>query len=277
MLYLYKGLKFLFRHILPEWSRYPLARFLGRVSVWVNPARRHTIIGNLTPLVGEKDAPRRAPELMGHFGMMAVDFFCPRRDMVPSVHFDWSLIDKAYRRHKKVILVTAHIGNWEIGISCLVERGYAVAGVYAPYRKDAIVRWIMAHRDSEVEWIPAARGAAEACIAALGKGRVLGMVADIPFGEKGQRVTIAGQKAHLPLGPWAIALRAEAVVIPVFILRQTPGAYLAHVCSPIVPPQEKSYRQRLQTMQESYRHELEKMLMSHPTQWGVLQPFWDHL
>src|SRR5262245_60913649 len=129
MLYLYKTLKFTFRHVLPEFVRYPLARMIGRIIIALDRKRRRVIVSNLKPLVGPKAAARRAPELMGHFAMTAVDFFCPRRDMVPSVQFDWTVIDRTYRKHKNVILVTAHLGNWEIGISCLVERGYAVAGV----------------------------------------------------------------------------------------------------------------------------------------------------
>src|SRR6185437_62078 len=164
---------------------------------------------NLTPILGEKQARAQAPVLLGNFLMTAVDFFCPRRNLARDTVLDnWGAFEKVYRKTKRVMLVTAHLGTWELGISCLVEGGYTVASVYAPYRDDEIVRWILGHRNSDVEWIPSTRGAAEACVAAVQKGRVLGMAADIPFGEKGRRVTIAGRETRLPLGPWAIAVRA---------------------------------------------------------------------
>ena len=137
-----------------------------------------------------------------------------------------AIVEKAYRRYKKVIVVTAHIGNWELGMSYLIEKGFSMAGVYAPYREDDVVDWIMSHRNPGCrEWIPAAKGAAKACINALERGRLLGMVADIPFGEKGHRVPMCGSWTRLPLGPWAIASRARATVIPGFVIREKPGQY----------------------------------------------------
>jgi len=248
---------------------------MARGVCFLNRPRRQIIIQNLTPVVGADRAAFLAPRLLGNFSMTAVDFFCPRRNLAVGIKEEnWSFVEKAHRKSKKVMLVTAHIGNWELGISYLVEKGYAVSGVYAPYREDEVVRWIMAHRKPEVEWIPSTRGAMDACIAALEAGRLLGMVADIRFGEKGHRVQMCGARAHLPLGPWAIASRARATVIPAFILREWPGQYRVVFHDPILP-REGSFRRQMEDMQEIYRQHLESALQKYPEQWGVLQPFWD--
>ena len=274
MLPVYKLLKFIFRHLVPGFARYPLARGIARAVCFFNPVRRRILVDNLTPLVGASKASQLAPALLGNFSMTAVDFFCPKWNLARRIHEEnWSVVDKAYRRSKRVMFVTAHIGNWELGISYLVEKGYAVSGVYAPYREDEVVRWIMMHRNSDVEWIPSARGAMEACIHALERGRLLGMVADIPFGEKGHRVRIGESWARLPLGPWAIASRARATVIPAFILRETPGQYRVIFKDPILP-REGSFRKQMEGMQDAYRAHLEHYLRTVPEQWGVLQPFW---
>jgi lauroyl/myristoyl acyltransferase len=275
VLSVYKCLKFAFRHLLPESWRYPFARLIARAVCLVNRPRRDLIVHNLAPVVGSYQARILAPVLLGNFSMTAVDFFCPRRNLAVNMKDDnWVAVDKAWRKSKKLLFVTAHMGNWELGISYLVEKGFSVAGVYAPYREDDIVRWIMAHRNPEVEWIAAARGAAAACVSALERGRVLGMVADIPFGEKGRRVSICGVPTRLPLGPWAIASRARATVIPSFILRESPGQYRVTFCDPI-SPREGSLRRQMEESQDIYRGHLERFLRRVPEQWGVLQPFWD--
>jgi KDO2-lipid IV(A) lauroyltransferase len=275
VLSIYKILKFIFRHVIPGPFRYPLARGIARGVCLVNRSRRRIIVDNLTPVVGAQAAARLAPKLLGNFSMTAVDFFCPRQNLARSIiEENWSVVEKVYRRSKKVMLVTAHLGNWELGISYLVEKGYAVSGVYAPYREDDVVRWIMKHRKPDVEWIPSTRGAMEACIQALERGRLLGMVADVPFGEKGHRVRICGASTHLPLGPWAIASRARATVIPAFIVREEPGQYRVIFKDPILP-REGSLRKQMESMQEIYRAHLEQYLCKVPEQWGVLQPFWD--
>jgi lauroyl/myristoyl acyltransferase len=275
MLALYKFHKFVFRYLLPEQVRYPLVRLIARGVVRFNRPRRTVILGNLVPLVGPERAGALAPALLGNFLMTAVDFFCPRRNIAQSTPIEnWSAVEKAYRRSKKVMLVTAHLGNWELGIACLVEKGYSVAGVYAPYRGDEIVSWILAHRNPDVEWIAATRGAAEACINALERGRLLGMVGDIPFGEKGRRVRVNGVNTHLPLGPWAIAARSGATVFPTFIIRESPGHYRMIIHEGLVPG-EGSFRQQIERMQDAYGVHLERYLNTYPAQWGVLQPFWD--
>lgn len=275
MLTLYKFLKCFFRYVLPRPWRYPAARWTARVICRFNAARRGVIVGNLTPLVGPERARALAPELLGNFLMTAVDFFCADKDLPQRVQCpEWNLLPQVCRETKRVMLVTAHIGHWEIGIPWIVGKGYPMAGVYAIYREDAVVEWIMSHRKAQVEWIPATPGAAEHCIGALRKGRLLGMVADLPYGERGRRVLIAGRPVRLPMGPWAIAARARATVIPTFILRQSPGVYQATFHEPI-RPMEGSLRQQIEQMQDIYRAYLEYYLKSYPAQWGVLEPFWD--
>jgi lauroyl/myristoyl acyltransferase len=275
VLSIYKVLKFTFRHLIPDFLRYPLVRLLARGICFLNRSRRQILLGNLTPLVGPVQASRLAPVLLGNFSMTAVDFFCPRRGLVVRMKEEnWPAVERAYRKSRKLMFVTAHIGHWELGISYLVEKAFSVACVYAPYRDDDIVRWIMAHRDPDVEWIPSVRGAAAASVSALERGKVLGMAADIPFGEKGHRVEICGASARLPLGPWAIASRARATVIPSFIIRETPGQYRIIFHDPILP-REGSLRRQMEESQEIYRAHLERYLRTIPEQWGVLQPFWD--
>ncbi len=275
MLSIYKFFKFVFRHIIPDALRYPAARGLARLICFFDRDRRQVLIQNLTPIVGPVKAAQFAPRLLGHFSMTAVDFFCSRDNLARTIQeTNASVIEKAYRKSKKVIVVTAHIGNWELGMSYLLHKGFSMAGVYAPYREDKIVQWIMSHRDPDVEWIPAARGAAQACINALERGRVLGMVADIPFGEKGNRVRILGAATHLPLGPWAIASRARATVIPGFVIRLKPGQYKIIFHDPILP-REGSFRRQMVESQEIFRAHLEYYLRAYPEQWGVLQSFWE--
>ncbi len=275
MLVAFKVLKFLFRYGVPVPLRYVAARMLASLVYHASASRRRVLIRNLTPLIGAKEAARVAPRLFGNFAMTSVDFFCPRRDLVRNIEGEYdAVLHKYWKRYKKVIIVTSHLGNWELGMSYLISKHFSMAGVYAPYREDDVVSWIMSHRNPDVEWIPVAHGAAEACLNALERGRVLGLLADIPYGEKGRRVQIGSGHTHLPLGPWAIAVRAHAVVVPGFVLRTRPGRYRIVFHDPI-EPSEGSFRKQMERMQEVYRAHLENYLTRYPDQWGMLQSFWD--
>src|SRR5690242_19382912 len=105
MLPIYKLLKFIFRYLVPSSFRYPLARTLASFVFIVNIRRRRVILGNLTPLVGAARAKRLAPRLLGNFSMTTVDFFCPRRNLASEMHEEnWSVVEKAYRKSKRVLL-----------------------------------------------------------------------------------------------------------------------------------------------------------------------------
>src|ERR1700687_2736083 len=86
--------------------------------------------------------------------------------------------------------------------------------------------------------------------------------------------SLCGGWTHLPLGPWAIASRARAVVIPGFVLRARPGKYRIIFHDPILP-REGTFRRQMEEMQAIFSSHLEEYLKASPEQWGVLQPFWD--
>src|SRR5258708_1767502 len=151
----YKILKFIFRHGVPASLRYPMARGIAHGICLMNARRRNVLIANLTPLVGAGKARQMAPLLLGNFCMTAVDFFCANPLRPRELTFDnWSRIESAYQEKRRVMIVTAHMGNWETGISYLVEKGYPVAGLYATYTDDDIVQWIATHLNPYVMWIP---------------------------------------------------------------------------------------------------------------------------
>src|SRR3989338_7526108 len=159
LLWTYKFCKFLFRYVVPARARYLLARWIARAVCFLNARRRRVIIDNLTPLVGAERAAQLAPELLGNFVMTAVDFFCTRPQGTRPITWEgWSRIEQAYQESRRLIIVTAHMGNWEIGISSLIDRGFPVAGLYATYTDDDIVQWITSHRHPQVQWIPTTPG-----------------------------------------------------------------------------------------------------------------------
>ena len=275
MLSVFQILEFTFRYLVPGSLRYPLARGLGRLVYRLHPSLRNVILQNLTLLVGPDRAKNLAPELLANFAMTSVDFFCFRNSPVRHIREENAdVLLKCMQASKKVIVVTAHLGSWEMGISYLARKGYPMTAVYATYREEKIVRWIMSHRDSSMQWVSNTHGAMDDCVRALESGRVLGLLADLPFGEKGRRVRIANGCARMPLGPWAIASRVRATVIPAFVVRDTPGQYRIQFSPPIFPV-EGSFRRQMETFQDSYRQWLEISLQKYPEQWGVLEPFWD--
>lgn len=272
---LYELLEWLFTFVVPKRWRYAMARGAAKALCRIDRSRRLIIEANLAPFIGQEQAHKRAPALLAGFATTAVDFFCQPADVLKKVTIENNAaLEAAYRSGGRVMAVTAHLGHWEIGLSCLAQVGYPVTGVYSSFSDPRIDRWMKRHRDSRVDWVPVGSNVVRRCLDALERHRVVGMVVDVPFGEKGRHVLIAGHPTRLPAGPWMIARRAKAVVFPCFIVRESSGRYRARIHHPI-EPRRGTMHQDIERMQTIFIGHLEHYLTNYPEQWGLLSPFWE--
>jgi len=133
------------------------------------------------------------------------------------------------------ILVTAHMGNWEVG-------GAFLGGRVGPH-------WIVGfpERDPEVEaFRRKKRGASGHTTLNVGMG-VPGMMAlrralesggrmvalvDRPVGKDAVRVVFRGRPANFLKSPAVFSLLTGAPLVPVSVLCEAPGRYTAHVGKP---------------------------------------------
>jgi KDO2-lipid IV(A) lauroyltransferase len=264
-----------FSHLIPKRFRYASARFFARVVFLIHRPLRRILQDNLTPLIGADQAERIAPRVLMNFAETAVDFFSGSAEVRDRLEIEnGGRLAEVYRSGTPVMAVTAHWGHWEMGPTCLTDRGYPVSSLYSPFADPHIDRWMKAYRDPRMDWVPVGAGAPYRCFKALEQRRIVGMVADIPFGEEGQRVSIKGQNVRLPLGPWIRRARAKATVFPCFIMRKKTGTYQTLIHDPIRPGAGPP-KLEIQRMLADYVRHLEYYLTHYPEQWGVLAPFWE--
>jgi hypothetical protein len=126
---------------------------------------------------------------------------------------------------------------------------------------------------------PAATGPAAALGAALGVARVLerresvAILADRPFGEVGETVSLCGRPARLPRGPFLFAARSGAPLVPGFVLMEGPGRYRVVVEDPIWPTGKG--HAAVQILLDKMAQVLGKYLAQHAEQWYCFEPVWE--
>jgi KDO2-lipid IV(A) lauroyltransferase len=121
-----------------------------------------------------------------------------------------------------VVLVTGHLGNWEVGGAALSARGFpvdAVAKAMANRRFDEDLR---STRERLGMRIVDASVAPRAVLRALREGRIAALVADQNAGARGVFVPFFGRLASTARGPALFALRSGAPMVLGLCLRQ-PG------------------------------------------------------
>jgi Kdo2-lipid IVA lauroyltransferase/acyltransferase len=264
------------------------ARATARLYFRLRPKYLAAARANLSIILGEPEDSsrvRRAVEEMvgGHFAAWT-DFlhFATRPPeetsrLVESV-VGFTRIEQGRERGKGVLLLTAHLGNWEIGGLMLAEIRQPIHVVLVPDIFPGVERARRRlHRHSGVIEIPIDRSVLPALtvMRALSENAIVGMQGDRDFNNTGIAVPFFGREAYFPRGPLSVAMATGATVLPAFIIRVADGRYRAVVEEPLPVDADKDRDAALRRNLERYVAILERYVRQYPEQWYCFYPFWD--
>jgi KDO2-lipid IV(A) lauroyltransferase len=246
------------------------------------PARR-AVASNLAQILAWRGIIPARSALPGltrktfqNYGKYIVDFFrmahLDKSDIERLVSIEHpERLEAAYRRGRGVVLVTAHLGNWELGGAVLCALGYPVNAAVAPVRFPRLERLLRRQRERRgVRVVQIGRSARE-LLRRLKAGECAALLADRDFSREHQSSEFFGRTVHLPRGPAWLAHRAGAPVVPVFLLRQEDDTYLLRVHEPIDPETAGG----INGINERIRDVLQNEIATYPQQWFVFHDFWE--
>ena len=175
------------------------------------------------------------------------------------------------------IMVSGHLGNWElltpIGAAC----GLRVGGFYRAAANPLVDRLIgrLRRRANGADVPLFAKGAegARAAFAHLKAGGVLGILADQKLNE-GIAVPLFGHPAMTTTAPATFALRFRCPVLPLHVERIGP-ARLRVVCEAPLPLPDSGDRQAdIAALTHTLNYTLENWVRAHPESWLWLHRRW---
>ena len=123
------------------------------------------------------------------------------------------------------LVVSGHLGNWEIGGSGVAARGIPFDAVARRQANPVIDRMVNRARERLGMRIIPMGGATRHALRALRSGRVVGLVADQDARQRGLFVPFFGRAASTFRGPAILALRSGAPVFAASSVRQPDGTY----------------------------------------------------
>lgn len=134
-------------------------------------------------------------------------------------------LDKALARGKGVILLISHFGSFLLPLPFLGYRGYTVNQITGKQlHSSPVTRRIWAWRKKESERLPVNFIQVDKFLRplyqALGKNEIVALAFDGRDGSKWVTVDFYGRKALFSAGPFDLARRTGATIIPAFVVRK---------------------------------------------------------
>jgi Kdo2-lipid IVA lauroyltransferase/acyltransferase len=267
-----------------------LARIVGRIRYYFSsPALRNGITSNMRVVLAYRAQKRGIPcdgddlrtfvrEAYRNFALYLMEFFRIPLWTPATVRKNVEVeglerLDRALAKGKGVIVLTGHIGNWELAGICASLLGYPVNAVALPFRSRRIAGIFIARRQMKgVKVILTGAGPKE-ILHVFRRNQLVAVLGDRLFTEKGYEVMFMGRKTLLPRGPATLAVKTGAPYLPGFLIRHG-GGYRLVFEDFLEAPAELPEHDRIQMLLEKGAKVLEDYILAYPGQWLNFSPLW---
>lgn len=260
-----------------------LGRRLGDLAYAVLSRRRRIALGNLT--VAFPELPPAARRRLGrrsfeHLGVMAAELCRTLREPPDRTLAGVGLeglehLAAVMAAHGRALVVTAHLGNWELLSLAHRLTGFPLAIVVRPLDApwlDALVRRLRAA--AGVEIIEKSR-AVRPVLEALKRGRLVAILLDQNATRReGVFVPFFGRLASTSRSVATIAVRTGTPVIPLFIRRDDGGRHRVIVVPPLYPPHRPTVDEAVVELTTACAGAIERAIRAAPDQWLWMHDRW---
>jgi lauroyl/myristoyl acyltransferase len=265
---------------LPKPLLYVMARLVGGLVYALSPNDRRTFRHNLQVVFNGADPPasRRVIlwKIFQNYAIYMVDFFrllamsLQDSRRCAQLYEGRRHLDEALAQGRGVLLLTAHLGNWEIGGLGLRALGYPVTVVTLKHNSAFTNRLINTMRTRHgigvIELGNSAYDGIE-ILRALQRQEVVALLGDRVFADRAGTATMFGREVQVPLGPVLLAMATGAPIVPAFSVMEAPGRYRG-IIEPALdlrrgPDREAALRHNLRQVARVF----ERAIRRFPDQW----------
>lgn len=189
---------------------------------------------------------------------------------------------RAVEGGRGVLLVTAHVGNWEVGsglpASLEQRRVHLVRERESDPRAQALIESMLRERmgpDYTTHFATGDPRLGVELLEALRRGDVVALQGDRPrAGGHVVQTRMFGRPYALPRGPFALARVAETPLLPVFTLRTGRLRYRVVFRDPILVARSSDRNGDFAAAAETLAQDLEWAIREEPHQWFCFRKVW---
>jgi KDO2-lipid IV(A) lauroyltransferase len=181
-------------------------------------------------------------------------------------------LQRVLEKNQGLIIVSAHLGNWEFGIqyaACFLKK--PTLGVAKRIRFEALNQWVHKLRTRFGTNIIYKKGALPDMREALRRDEIVLLLVDQSRRKESVDVNFFGHRVPATPAAAFLGLRCKSPVLPVFCTREESGQLTIHVQQPIETRYSGDLRADVQTNTQLITDAVEAMIRKYPEQW-----FWVH-
>ncbi|MBN2538283.1 lysophospholipid acyltransferase family protein [candidate division WOR-3 bacterium] len=268
--------------MLPRWIVVRIARLAGRLAFRWNRRQRERLIRNyrhiLGPGAGEpavRQMARRAfiNVVTNYLDLLRVPVL--RRRVTELVSGDHSLLARALKQGRGAVIVTAHIGNWDLAGACLGALGYPVSAVFEPVPSGWARTFNRYRSATGLHAIPMTDKAGIG--RALRSGRALALVSDRDLTGRGVPCHSFDAVRSFPRGPAGYALKCGAPMLLGAVLfdgRHGRPPYRIHIDPPLSFEATGDLDADIVSLTRLIAGRINSLIARFPDQWLVFRADW---
>ncbi|MFH1287641.1 MAG: lysophospholipid acyltransferase family protein [bacterium] len=228
----------------------------------------------MTRLVGRNDK-RRGRELFRNFGKYLIDLVC--MDALPREEIDKLFLEIQGReyldavKNRGAIIVTLHMGNWELGGAFLTRGGYDFTAIYERHADKKVSEFFnnirLKHKFGIID-----RRDLKGLIQAVKEKRNIAILGDISYDSQTVLVDFLGIRYGLPAGAVVLALKFGIPIIPAVCVKSGSGYKI--LVSPLMEMEKVGHLQdNIRINAQRLAKVLEGFILEFPEQWFVFKRF----
>ena len=269
--------------VLPDFALKAICMTVAEVYYRLHRKRRETVVGNLLPVVGHdrRQAEEKAHELFHRFALKLAELWRFESgismDRWLTAGTDWGILEAACARKRGVLLLTPHLGNWELGGALLARRGIKImvltqaepsAGL-TELRRASRARWgigTLVIGSDGFDFVEVIRR--------LQDGENIALLIDRPPEAKAVTVELFGQRFRASVAAAELARASGCALLGVVVAREGTG-YAARILPEFAYDRASlGSRESRQKLTQDIMAAFEPEIRRYPEQWFHFVPVW---
>ena len=249
----------------------------GVMSIW--PRRRSICRGNLSRAFPEWSSQRinsTTSDVFQNLGrttfeILRITHSTSRRltNLVDSPPL--RVLEDVCAKGKGGLLVSGHIGNWELLAGWIRAMGFPLDVVVKPMRNPLSDAFYNQRRKELNLGIIHTQVATKGIVQAVRQKHLVAILADQYAGEDGVDVTFFGRKVSTPRGPAALSLKFGCPILSGIMVRTADGRFKVEIDPPLVHEPSGDHENDILEITQAFTARIENHIRRYPEQW-----LWTH-